>query len=462
MPIRIHQLLASPLFAVLLAVFAFLLIVGLGEVFISIQQREAETTRNVETVSYASTLRARVERELNALLFLSSGLGSYLVVRNDSMLDKEVNDILGVLYRSSQHVRNFGVAIGYRLTYVHPIKGNESAIGLYYPDHPKQWPIIQKIIANGTPALAGPVDLVQGGKGLIYRVPLFINGQYWGLLSTVINADTLFESIFEQTSQNKFTFALRSKGVMGLEDKAILGDQTLFQRADSVQQEIEVPGGHWVIAVQAKPIDYLFTIAHILRITSIFMGVIIAWLLYVLTRNRAELAHLVMFDTLTGLPNRRLLNDRHTMAMARHQRAPEHLCVLLFLDLDGFKKINDDYSHKAGDAVLREVAQRMRAITRANDTIARWGGDEFVILLEEISQETLDHLVERLRKKIELPIEHEGHLLRVGTSIGIAVYPNHPAELDEMLKIADKHMYHDKAHRKLQPSATIENSAKEG
>jgi diguanylate cyclase (GGDEF)-like protein len=130
--------------------------------------------------------------------------------------------------------------------------------------------------------------------------------------------------------------------------------------------------------------------------------------------------------------------------------------------LDGFKKINDDYSHKAGDAVLREVAQRMRAITRANDTIARWGGDEFVILLEEISQETLDHLVERLRKKIELPIEHEGHLLRVGTSIGIAVYPNHPAELDEMLKIADKHMYHDKAHRKLQPSSTIENSAKEG
>ncbi len=445
---KLQNLMSNQRFAWVVALCVFVVCVLLGEMFVSIQEREANIKRNIETVSYASTLRSRVERELNALLFLNSGLGSYLVVRNDSLQGKEVNDILAVLYRSSQHVRNFGVAVGYRLTYVHPLEGNQSAVGLYYPDQPKQWPMIQKIVASKKPALAGPIALVQGGNGLIYRAPLFIGGKYWGLLSTVIDADSLFQSIFEQTTDGNFVFALRSKEVMGIEDKAILGDQSLFARPGGVVQDIDIPGGRWVLAVQARRNNFLLDMTTAQRMVSVLLGGLIAWLLYLLMCHRTELSRLVMFDTLTGLPNRRLLQDRYRMVVARHQRHPQQLCALLFLDLDGFKKINDDHGHKAGDAVLQETAQRVRTLVRANDTVARWGGDEFVLLIDNMTQTHLNTLMVRLREAVEVPIDFEGHSLVVGASIGVAVYPEKGAELEDLLKIADQNMYHDKAQRK--------------
>ena len=215
------------------AVFVFFLFIAFGEMFLSYQSNELKNQQRMQTISYASLLRARAERELNSLLYLNSGLGSYLVVRNKNIQAKEVNDILAVLYRSSRHVRNFGIAIGYRLTFVYPLKGNEKAIGLYYPDQPAQWPVIQKIVESGKPTLAGPVQLVQGGSGLIYRVPLFISGKYWGLLSTVIDTESFFKTVSEEVGDSRFEFAVRGKDGLGVRGDKVWGDMALFGRSET-------------------------------------------------------------------------------------------------------------------------------------------------------------------------------------------------------------------------------------
>ena len=430
------------------AALVLLLFVAFGEMFLSFQGNEAKHKQRMETISYTALLRARAERELNSLLYLNSGLGSYLVVRNNDIQPKEVNDILAVLHRSSAHIRNFGIAIGYRLTFVYPLKGNEKAIGLYYPDQPAQWPLIRNIIFSGKPALAGPVQLVQGGSGLIYRVPLSISGKYWGLLSTVIDTDSFFKTISEEVGDSRFEFAVRGKDGQGVLGDMVWGDKTLFGHDETFVQEIDIPGGAWSIGVRPKEDVLQDRYTLLVRLLSATLGGIIAWMLYTLIRNRADLASLAMYDQQTGLPNRRLFEDRARMAFARQRRSPDKVCALLFLDLDGFKGINDQFGHKAGDAVLSATAERIRSVLRQNDTVARWGGDEFIILLENVTQDAIEAYMHRLRDKIESPIEFEECRLKVGVSIGFAICSETSGSLDDILKVADKRMYADKHLRR--------------
>jgi diguanylate cyclase (GGDEF)-like protein len=445
---RIDTVVSAKWFAVASAVLVFVLAASLGEAVLQAQQSEADNQRRVEMASYAATLRARIERELNSLLYLNSGLGSYLVVRNDSIQAKEIGDILAVLYKGSRHVRNFGIAVGYRLTYVYPVVGNEKVIGLDYRNVPRQWPVIKRIVDTGKPALAGPVDLVQGGSGLIYRVPLFLDVKYWGLLSTVIDSDSLFKSVFEESEDSRFEYALRGKDGLGSNGDGILGDLGLFARPDAVVQEIDIPGGRWAIAVTPRVGHFNHNLLHLARMFVFLAGGLIAWMLYALIRSRSELAHMVMYDGLTGLPNRRLLTDRACVAFARQHRHPGQACALLFFDMDSFKQINDRYGHKAGDAVLQETANRCRAIVRAEDTVARWGGDEFVVLMEEVTEETVEVLVARLREALEAPIAFDGQQIKVGVSVGIVLHHEGDASLDEVLEMADQRMYIDKLQRK--------------
>ena len=445
---QFNSVICAKWFAVVAAMVVFLLTSALGAFFLQAQQDEAKDQQRVEMTSYAAILRARVERELNSLLYLNSGLGSYLLVRNDKISAQEVEEILAILYKDSRHVRNFGIAIGYRLAYVYPIAGNEMAIGLDYRNLPGQWPVIEGIVSNGKSALAGPVQLVQGGSGLVYRVPLFLDGKYWGLLSTVIDTDSLLKSVFEEPSDNRFEYALRGKDGQGLKGDVITGDVGLFDRPNAVVHEIDVPGGYWALAVAPRVGHSGHGFLFVARLVVILIGGLMAWMLYGLLRNRTELARLVLFDGLTGLPNRRLLTDRARIVFARQCRHPDQACALLFLDMDGFKEINDRYGHQAGDAVLQAVADRCSAVIRVGDTVARWGGDEFVLLLEDVSEAMVDTLVARLRQALEAPINFDNVQLQVGVSVGVVIHHEGDASLDEILEKADRRMYVDKSQRK--------------
>lgn len=445
---KISSFIRSHRIALLGAASAFLLVTVIGELVLHDRDEGRRQEYFRDSVAFSAKLRAQAESELNSLLFLSSGLGSYLVVRSNELQTKEVNDILSVLHKSSGHIRNFGVAVGYTMRYVYPYAGNEGAIGLHYPDHPEQWPMVKKITESGVPALAGPVNLVQGGRGLIYRVPLYIDNKYWGLLSTVIDLDSFTEVIASGVDPKQFEFAIRGRDGAGADGGMVLGNASMFNRADAFTQEIDIPGGKWVIAVRSLRDTGIDQTDILIRLLSIMLASIAGWMMYMLIRSRSDLATLAMYDQLTGLPNRHLLEDRAEMVFARHKRKPEQNCAILFLDLDGFKSINDIYGHKAGDAVLLAAAQRAKEVVRANDTVARWGGDEFIVLMDEVEPETLQPLVDRLRSEIEAPVMFEGQSLRVGVSVGVATCPAVGGTLDQVLKMADQQMYEEKEKRK--------------
>lgn len=158
-------------------------------------------------------------------------------------------------------------------------------------------------------------------------------------------------------------------------------------------------------------------------------------------KTEMELEFMANHDVLTGLPNRYLLSDRlkHNMA---HARRLHNRLAILFLDLDNFKPINDELGHARGDNVLREVADRLKRCVRETDTVARIGGDEFIILITGL---TTHHDAEAVSSKVieslMNPIKVDGHLCSVGASIGISVYPDHGEDIDALITAADKAMY---------------------
>lgn len=161
-------------------------------------------------------------------------------------------------------------------------------------------------------------------------------------------------------------------------------------------------------------------------------------------RAEAELAHMATHDALTGLPNRVLFIDRLNMALAQARRTHKRVAVML-LDLDYFKDVNDTLGHSTGDQLLRAVGQRLQGLLRAGDTIARIGGDEFLLLLPELQEiGYATTIAEKVLMAFRTPFVVNGQELHITTSIGIAIYPDDDGDADTLIKNADIAMYRAK------------------
>jgi diguanylate cyclase (GGDEF)-like protein/PAS domain S-box-containing protein len=161
-------------------------------------------------------------------------------------------------------------------------------------------------------------------------------------------------------------------------------------------------------------------------------------------RQQELLYKVAHHDALTGLPNRALMFDRLTQALAQHERSGECF-ALLFIDIDRFKTINDSLGHNVGDAVLCRIAERIGGALRAEDTVARLGGDEFVVILNSIASETsVTGVAQKLTQAVAPPVTVGEHVIHCTTSTGISLYPRDGTDAEALLKNADTAMYEAK------------------
>ena len=172
--------------------------------------------------------------------------------------------------------------------------------------------------------------------------------------------------------------------------------------------------------------------------------------------EQARLAHAAMHDRLTGLPNRAMLEQRWS-ALRTDRRSGSGLPAVLFCDLDGFKKINDDHGHAVGDATLQAVAERLSRALRSEDILGRYGGDEFVVLLEGYTPELAEQLTDRFVDSLREPLRVADTVVRVGLSVGLAVPMTADEPLETLLLRADQAMYDDKrgSRQRRSPGGTV-------
>jgi two-component system, cell cycle response regulator len=228
-----------------------------------------------------------------------------------------------------------------------------------------------------------------------------------------------------------------------------------FQVMESLK-EIETDGYLPVLAVTAQPAHKLralqsgakdfvskpFDLAEVLMRVHNMLEV---RLLHEVSRNHGKmLESLALNDPLTGLANRRLLDDRMTMALV-HARRNKSAMAVLYLDLDGFKQINDTLGHSAGDDLLKMIAGRLVETVREEDTVARLGGDEFIIALWQVSGTDYAATVAlRAIEAVSQPYNIEGSIVSITTSAGVSVYPIHGEDADALMKSADQALYEAK------------------
>lgn len=194
----------------------------------------------------------------------------------------------------------------------------------------------------------------------------------------------------------------------------------------------------------------------LIALTGVGLSLSLALLVWLMVTGRAralrlaaamteELRQMAQYDPLTKLPNRALFSDRLTQELARAQRETGQF-ALVFLDLDNFKPVNDNFGHAVGDQLLQQVAQRLQAAIRAVDTAARIGGDEFVVLMTGLNHAGMElGLAEKIRQTLRQPFVVQGRSLQISGSLGVAVYPDDGRDELSLTKSADDAMYRAKS-----------------
>ncbi len=175
--------------------------------------------------------------------------------------------------------------------------------------------------------------------------------------------------------------------------------------------------------------------------SALLIGLLIAFLVSRrVSRQARQLAIQALYDPLTGLPNRSLLHDRLEQAIAMSQRSKRPFAVAL-TDIDHFKAVNDTLGHHAGDELLREVAQRLKQAVRADDTVARMGGDEFVMILHGFAPNNMAGFAEKLFARLAPPFAWQGQAIDISASVGFSMFPLHAEDANSLIRYADIAMY---------------------
>lgn len=425
-----------------LALAVFLVVASAGLVVVALDARHQDTDQDRLLYAASARIRAEIEGELYRNLSLATGLRSFVIANPALDADATTRIILDDLVRQGRHIRNIGLAPDNVLEVVHPIEGNEGAIGLDYRTVPAQWADVERAMRSRETILAGPVDLVQGGRGLINRTPVFLaDGRYWGIVSLVLDVDSLLANVQEDTDALQVRWGARTVTASDGEPLELVGGTpTAFDQPSAQRVTFGVLNQTWEVAAAPRADAGWSTRTVLLAASVLLASALLAVLVHQLLVERHRSIAQARHDALTGLANRRVLEERLDDAVRLARRANQRVS-LVYVDLDRFKPINDEHGHGAGDHVLQLVARRLAARARETDLVARVGGDEFVVLAPDTDAAGAATLARALREVVQRPIVWRETQLELGASTGTATLPGDAETAEELLAAADGAMF---------------------
>lgn len=312
--------------------------------------------------------------------------------------------------------------------------------------------LLSAVERAGKSAFGDPMLLNSDGYWLLSPNP----PPSWGFMfpeQTEMRLQTLYPDVWKAMSQSPSGSVETGQGVFFFQLLDPLSDQT--SSASSIaDNHAQYPHRWWVVShvsqarinvVQRRILTWLFVTGVTVLLLLAFATRAISVVLSERKRHHAHLEHLALVDALTGIPNRAAFEERLELEFERATRHDRPL-ALLYIDLDGFKAINDTQGHQRGDQVLKDVATCLATHCRREDMVSRFGGDEFAILIAEPPNiATAMDIAEKVRKRVAA-LDWDGQ--SVSASIGVALYPDHALNLLELIRAADTAMYDSKTSGK--------------
>ncbi len=406
-----------------------------------------------------SEARARLEGEISRTVAHGLGFRAYIAqLEGQPFRPEDYRDIAADLIEKNPSIRSIGLAPENILQAVYPLEPNQAALGLDYRLNASQWPAVEQAMQSRQVVIAGPLELVQGGRALLIRIPVFpalFAGQpledraYWGVATLLLDEESLMASAGISVATGSTNISLVDKGPSGTSSRILFGDRALAD-LDHVSLPLLLPGGLnwellgypeagwsgngrqvWITQFVGSVISLVFAVMAFLLISEIF-----------------KVRSMALHDPLTGLANRRLLEDRMSQLASMCDRTGVGF-EIFYVDLDAFKPVNDNYGHSVGDELLVEVGRRLQKQIRQTDTVARVGGDEFIVLTPgNMRHGEREAFVGRLLERVTQAFEFSGASIDVSASLGSASYPMDATTIDDLLRVADGRMYAHKAKTK--------------
>jgi diguanylate cyclase (GGDEF)-like protein len=364
----------------------------------------------------------------------------------------------------------------YPVEYFWPPLNHISLPGLDHGAYPSGFKALQKARDTGLVTMSTTLPYAQGddyNPPILFMFPIYRNGwpiatlderqkAIWGFVYARVNVTELFQGAISSSVADEIYLEVFDGE--GSDQESTSLDQTrLIYDADpseiphardasykprhSATQKVAIDGTYWLFYASSRPggtIEQRDDMPLFILFAGGFFSLGASVLTLMRNRGKQLIHHLAYYDCLTSLPNRSLLQDRFQQALANAQRHGTGM-ALLFLDLDKFKPVNDSLGHEAGDEVLKTVSARLASCLREGDTLSRFGGDEFVVLLLNITgREEVSSVAQKIIDITSEPIPLKRQNAQVGCSIGISIFPKDGADFDALLKTADAAMYRAK------------------
>lgn len=384
-----------------------------------------QTIKNDEIIKVTQkyvNLNNEIENFISRNSSLIKGFSAYIQTF-DIYSDEKVYNLFEYLLEDEMDlIRNVTILEDTTITWVYPFEENSNAIGIDLSKVEGQSWAVLEVKNKLKPIFHGPIDLVQDGKGFIIRVPILKNQKYWGMASIVLKGDVAFEFIKKQEQQDGLRFLVVKKDDI---------TNVFYGNPDILKQNPIVFKNDHTLAdwdIYAVPIDGWRYNDPIYLSSGIFICLIISLALFhmilkfIRNYSRFQVKHSQLEisstkDPFTGIYNRGYFDSRIIQEISQADRHEQPLSIIYF-DLDNFKPINDTFGHSEGDKVLISVTKAISNIVRTEDLFARWGGDEFVLLMPNTSLNGAMIVAEKIRSTIEnlefnLPFE-------ITSSIGVS------------------------------------------
>lgn len=398
-----------------------------------------------ETIGKFLHYRSQTESFFNINEHILKGYIAYLKT-HPQVRPEESDKYLSNLVQGDGHlIRNISTIKDTTIVSVFPKEGNESAVGIDLLDIPLQGEKVLEVKYKLKQILQGPLDLVQGGKGFIIRIPV-VNDEtgYWGQVSIVIDADQFMERALLSEKQNRLHIALFNDNTF--RKNPFLGESSILKK-DPIILDMEFSNTLWSAAIIPingwERADDKIVLKFVVSILLTFLS---ATLLYNNIISRFKFKNEVIHDHLTGLYSRAFLDEFYQMAFEKAKRNNTKVLILL-LDINKFKSINDTYGHKAGDEVLKLISDKLLKTCRKSEAVFRLGGDEFLIIIPDIGDiSDVKIIKERIRKAVTIDYQHQNKKIKIFSSIGSSVYPTDETDFDKLTHVADEDMYRQKTN----------------